>query len=70
MHSGSPGGRYRALIEIQKEVCNLFGIEYIDLNQKGSINLDNAEQYYYSNNVHPKIIGYEKWGEDIFRIIG
>ena len=70
MHSGSQGGRNRALVEIQKEICNLFGIEYIDLNQKGSINLDNAEQYYYSNNVHPKNIGYEKWGEDIFRIIG
>ena len=69
MHNGSQGGRYRALVEIQKEICNLFGIEYIDLNQKGSINLDNAEQYYYSNNVHPKNIGYEKWGEDIFRII-
>ncbi len=69
MHSGSQGGRIRALVEIQKEVCNLFGIECIDLNQKGSINLDNAEQYYYSNNVHPKDIGYKKWGEDIFRII-
>ena len=68
--NGGLGGRASALYDMQKDVCELFGVEYIDLHRKAGITLDNASEYYYDNNVHPKDKDYIKWGEEIFRQIG
>ena len=67
---GGPGGQVSALYDMQKEVCELFGVDYIDLHRKAGITLDNASEYYYDSNVHPKDKGYIKWAEEIFRQIG
>ncbi|WP_462342107.1 hypothetical protein [Phocaeicola plebeius] len=66
---GGPGGQYDALCDMQKEVCNMFGIEYIDINKKIGITLSNASTYYNSNNVHPKTDTYKFWGKFIFETI-
>lgn len=68
--NGGSGGQVSALYDMQKEVCELFGVEYIDLHRKAGITLDNAREYYYDSNVHPKDKGYIKWAEEIFRQIG
>ena len=35
---GGPGGQYDALCDMQKKICNMFGIEYIDINKKNRYN--------------------------------
>ena len=55
--------------DVQKEVCNYYGIQYLDLVKYGGIGINNIENFFYSNNVHPKIEGYKKYSEMIYKLL-
>lgn len=57
------------LVLIQRNVCELYKIKYLDVNASCGITLYNLLSYYYESNVHPKIAGYDKWGETINNLI-
>lgn len=61
---------YRALVDCQKEVCKLYDVPVVDIEENCNINLFNLGLYYSSNNVHPKIEGYERWAETLFNLLG
>lgn len=60
---------YQSLCVRQKAVCDFYNIRYVDLNKKAGITLYNMLSYYNENNVHPKTVGYEKWGEMIYKML-
>jgi len=61
--------KYKELVAVQKEVCNYYNINYIDIDSLSAITVSNVETYYYVNNVHPKPAGYEEWGIATNRIV-
>ena len=63
-------GIYKTMVgvnDVQKEVCNYYGIQYLDLVKYGGIGINNIENFFYSNNVHPKREGYKKYAEMIYK---
>ena len=65
-------GIYKTMVgvnDVQKEVCNYYGIQYLDLVKYGGIGINNIENFFYSNNVHPKIEGYKKYAEMIYKLL-
>lgn len=69
-YSSNYATRYRKLCDFQKKICTMYGIEYIDLNAVSGISFVNAYPLFYpNNNVHPNLLGYERWGECISRIL-
>lgn len=53
----------------QKLVAKYYNCTAIDVIENCSINPINIEQFYPSNDVHPKTTGYNVWGETIARLI-
>lgn len=53
----------------QPLVANYYGCSYIDVVNNCSISPVNIEEYYPSNDVHPKTAGYNVWGETIARLL-
>lgn len=53
------------LYEVQKEVCELFNIKFINIEALSGINVYNFSEFYNENNVHPKDEGYYKYAEVI-----
>lgn len=49
------------LYAIQKEVCEFYDVPYLDIFNKCGISINNIEEYFYQNNVHPKQSGYDRW---------
>ena len=60
---------YKELVAVQKAVCEYYQIPYMDVDSLSGITANNASAYYQINNVHPLTVGYERWGETIFRLI-
>lgn len=73
----TPKGTYdhEAFYESTQEVCNralitaynsaaaYYNIPMLNLHGESGIELDNVSTYFYDSNVHPKVIGYDKFGE-------
>ena len=57
------------LFEIQKEVCEYYGIEYVEIYKKAGITPYNIETYYNSGDIHPKRLTYTKWANIIYRTL-
>lgn len=58
-----------ALFKCQKEVAKYYSIPILDMREESGINIYNAQHFYNSNNVHPKLEGYQRWAETIYRMI-
>ena len=61
--------QYMQLVDIQKEVAAYYGIPVLDMIAESGINYINGGNFFYDNNVHPKDIGYYRWGETIARLL-
>lgn len=57
------------LMECQKSVSELYGIQVADIHNNCGISLNNITSFYNSKNVHPKIEGYYRWAETLFSLI-
>lgn len=63
---------YEALVQCQKDVCDYYGVSYIDVNANSGISpvdLAAFQTYYNEYNVHPQTAGYEKWGSTAYSLI-
>lgn len=58
---------YQSLVDIQIEVCELYGLQYLDMTKLSGITLFNFSTFYNENNVHPKEAGDIRFGETIFK---
>lgn len=61
--------QYMQLVAIQKEVAAYYGIPVLDMIAESGMNYINGGTFFYDNNVHPKDIGYYRWGETIARLL-
>ena len=57
------------LFDCQKEVAKYYDIPILDMEEYSNINLFNAYEFYYANDVHPKANGYRRWAETISKIL-
>lgn len=57
------------LFECQRNIANYMGIPILDVAKECGITIYNCSTYYPEENVHPKNIGYERWGETVARIV-
>lgn len=60
---------YQELVQIQKDICAMYGVPVLDMQENAGINLFNGSVFYYSNDVHPKDRGYEQWGKTILKLM-
>lgn len=58
----------RNLNNFQKDICDWYLIPYIDVERFCGINYYNASYYYPNGDVHPKGVGYNRWGETVYRL--
>lgn len=58
------------LFAIQKEVCEYYGVPYIDLFTQAGMGVNNLETYIPYNDVHPRAIGYKRYAEYIAKFMG
>lgn len=61
--------KWTELIQCQKNISILYGIQVVDIHNNCGISLNNIDYYYYSSNVHPKKEGYYKWAETLYQLI-
>lgn len=61
--------KYMQLVTIQKEVAAYYGIPVLDMIEESGINYVNGGTFFNDNNVHPKDVGYYRWGETIARLL-
>ena len=61
--------QYMQLVAIQKEVAAYYGIPVLDMISESGMNYINGGTFFYDNNVHPKDVGYYRWGETIARLL-
>jgi hypothetical protein len=61
---------YRTLREIQKNVAQLYSLEFLDMTETAGMTLANFTTYFNFNDSHPKQAGYERYAETIQRILG
>ncbi len=62
-------GENDALANLQKEVCQMYGIECIDLNDMLGVNVANESSWCNNHDVHPTEMLYNKWGWCISKLI-
>lgn len=62
-------GENDALANLQKEVCQMYGIECIDLNDMLGVNVVNESSWCNNHDVHPTEMLYNKWGWCISKLI-
>ena len=67
--STQPHKQYMQLVAIQKEVAAYYGIPILDMIEESGINYVNGGTFFNDNNVHPKDVGYYRWGETIARLL-
>jgi hypothetical protein len=58
-----------AAFEAQAKVCDFYNIQCIEVFKNEGMSIMNVETYFYSNNVHPKNIGYYKHGTVAYELI-
>lgn len=61
--------KQKNIYDVQKEVCEYYGIGYLDLVNNAGMSIVNIEEYFYTNNIHPKQIGYNRYAETICRLL-
>lgn len=61
--------KWQHLKEFWHEICEACGIEILDIESRCGIRLDNIENYYYSNDVHPKPAGYSQWAKTLLELL-
>ena len=61
--------QYMQLVTIQKEVAAYYGIPVLDMIEESGMNYINGGTFFNDNNVHPKDVGYYRWGETIARLL-
>ena len=59
----------RRLYEVQKAVCEYYNILFLDLDSKSGMSIINIENYFNTNNVHPKKLGYDRYAEAILNLM-
>lgn len=59
----------RKLYEVQKAVCEHYNIPFLDLDSLSGMSILNIETFFYTNNVHPKENGYNRYAETILAMI-
>lgn len=59
----------RKLYEVQKTVCEHYNIPFLDLDSLSGMSILNIETFFYTNNVHPKENGYNRYAETILTMI-
>ena len=70
-YKNSPAYKNRQnLFAIQKEVCEYYGVPYIDLFTQAGMGVNNLETYIPYNDVHPRAIGYKRYAEYIAKLMG
>lgn len=70
-YKNSPAYKNRQnLFTIQKEVCEYYGVPYIDLFTQAGMGVNNLETYIPYNDVHPRAIGYKRYAEYIAKLMG
>lgn len=57
------------LANLQKEVCQMYGIECVDLNDMLGVNVVNESSWCNNHDVHPTEMLYNKWGWCISKLI-
>ena len=57
------------LFDIQKKLCERYNLRVIDVRGKCGANYINISQFNAPDEVHPKNLGYQRWGEEIVRIL-
>ena len=62
-------GENDTLANLQKEVCQMYGIECIDLNDILGVNVVNESSWCNNHDVHPTEMLYNKWGWCISKLI-
>ena len=61
---------YASLYDVQKDVCEMYNIPVLELDKQSGMSIINIETYFYSNNVHPKSKGYDKYADTMANMIG
>jgi hypothetical protein len=61
--------QYQKIVDIQVACSELFNVKVLNIHKYGGINIFNLFTYYNINNVHPKLVGYNKWGLETFKLI-
>lgn len=70
-YKNSPSYKNRQnLFAIQKEVCEYYGVPYIDLFTQAGMGVNNLETYIPYNDVHPRAIGYKRYAEYMAKLMG
>lgn len=59
----------KSLYDIQKECADFYGVPCLDLVANAGMNIINIETYFYTNNVHPKVIGYNRYADTILKLL-
>lgn len=59
----------KELYDVQKEVAEYYGVQVLDLVATSGMDITNIETYFYSNNVHPKTVGYDRYAEAIYNLL-
>ena len=62
-------GENDTLANLQKEVCQMYGIECVDLNDMLGVNVVNESSWCNNHDVHPTEMLYNKWGWCISKLI-
>lgn len=57
----------RTTADVSEDVAKKYGFRSIKLYEKAGVNVFNAPNYYNGTDIHPKVEGYEKWGEAIVK---
>lgn len=55
------------LYNLQKQFCERYNLRVIDVRGKCGANYINISQFNAPDEVHPKKLGYQRWGEEIVR---
>jgi hypothetical protein len=55
--------KYKALVNLQIEVCKRYAIRYANCQEESGINPFNIKTFYNENDVHPKTLTYTVWAE-------
>ena len=57
------------LSEAQRRLAEMYGAGVLEVEAKCGIGPHNFREYFDSRNPHPKMAGYERWGETLYDIM-
>lgn len=56
----------KKLNDFQKEICDWYLLPYLDVERFCGINYYNVQTFYPNGDVHPREVGYNRWGETMY----